>query len=119
MSIVYYEYYPHYQGTMTAKVVLDDTTFALLLTLMKDANADEALDELVEEITDNSKEALYGLGSVTCEEWITARKILNGINKNGYFVSQWEEGSFYFAEKDKTKEAKAALVLLESKIIDY
>lgn len=137
MNVTYFEYYPHYMGTTTAKVQMDVMTFLFAQhaavdsmraaeTWREDVKNKKAaefdFDVLLENIEDNvSKKTLYAFSNLLTNDAYVPNKVQAGANRvladlvaKGFFVGQWEEGSYYVAIEGFEKKAATALAMLEA-----
>ena len=98
IPLFYYEYYPHYHGTMFRKfqtTVEDIDKF--VLELKDDPDVEEEIDERFGDA--------YAFWEVLAE-WPNIRP---EIQKNGHWVDMWEEGTHTLS----TKSFKHAIELLK------
>lgn len=119
--VYYYEYYPHYMGTMIATVKMTMKEFEQLCALGKKIvglNEDEAYDEYLEFM--NALEAKNNAEIYAMDEVFAVRgrstRILNKVQKGEVWSGEWEEGSFAFASK--LRDAKDAIRKIEGKHIN-
>ena len=112
MTITYYEYYPHYMGTMSATIKFTEAQFNEMINLAKNAikanKADEddteyeRLDNFIETIAKKQKEKVFAMTDALLNYFDSPRRpsaIVNALKKKGVWSDQWEEGSFAFSNK--------------------
>lgn len=136
--IHHYCYYPHYSGDdCSGSSLIDATALLLMLNLANDiknllsengtkkidwdtakklegANLAEyevlreSLDHMLSDVEGTIK-ASYAL-SDAIEGWdFTPAMVIESLCKKGYFVSDWEEGSFYFSTDEALEKAQKKL----------
>ncbi len=141
--IHHYCCYPHYSGSdFSGSSLIDATTLLLLLTIADERyqllskngtreikyNTHKKLNEKQTakyKVLDESFDALLG----DVEETITASyalsqaidgfgfrpsDVIDSLCKKGYFVADWEEGSFYFATDEALPKAQKKLNKIEA-----
>lgn len=74
----------------------------------------DTLDELVGEVED-TLEYSYALSQAIDGYGFTPSDVLKSLSKKGYFVADWEEGSFYFATDEALEKAQKKLNKLEAR----
>lgn len=128
-TITYFEYYPHYMGTMSSTIELDEDQMESLLVLATDLSVNpdsddayEKIDEAVDAIADENGCTLYALVDALTGNWENAKdrpaKIVKKLEgKKGVFAGDWEEGSFAFSVKGE-KAAKKAVAKIEAKHLE-
>ena len=125
-TITYYEYYPHYMGTMSATIKFTEAQFKKMIKLAKEAiKADkdgeddtkyEELDDFIEKIAGKQKEKQFALITALTNYFDSPRRpssITNALKKKGVWSDEWEEGSHAFSTKGK-KVAKEAVRKIEA-----
>jgi virulence-associated protein VapD len=116
-------------GTKTAKVQMEVETLLLAQHAIVNGMREEestATYELFEAIQDGLEEefgcTLYAFNNVVVNNeddteklQQSADKVLRSLARKGFFVGQWEEGSYYLALKGFEKLAAVAQARLEAK----
>lgn len=117
MNVTYFEHYPHMEGTINRTIKLDAVTFSMLITLAKDylkKKNDDAGELLYVLIKDCGQQ--YALDNAFIDDKKRPKAIIKALQKRGYWIDQWEEGSFYFALPGFEHKAKKKLIKLEEKL---
>lgn len=122
--ITYYEHYPHSTGTMNTRVKMNEEIFALLLVLATSDDGDDMdlFRDLVDELPAkrNVKHmgpyaALDMFSNESSEGW--AKKMVRRLQKKGFIVNTWEEGSFFIALPGFERDAMRKLIAQETEIL--
>ena len=123
MAITYYEYYPHYMGTMSATIKFTEAQFNKIVKLAKaaikeDKNGDaddsrEELEDFVEGIAKKQKQTTYAFMEAVIDSPRRPSTIATTLKKKGVWSDQWEEGSHAFSNKG-AKVAKEAVRKIEA-----
>jgi len=119
-TITYYEYYPHYMGTMDAIVEMTESEFDNLIALAENVDATdhndddalEALEEACETAADKADVKCYAFIDAFTGYWNDERGVPAAIvkklaKKKGTWSGEWEEGSFAFSVKGAEAARKA------------
>jgi len=133
--ITYFEYYPHYMGTMTATVQFTEKQFDKMLELAKgaikehkdgdgdDRPAYQKLDDFVTAIEKDKKVTVYALTEALLNYFGSPRRpssIKAAIKKKGVWAGEWEEGSHAFATtKKKAQDAVKAIEIKHCMMDDF
>lgn len=111
-NIYYFEYYPHFLGTLVNTVKMTPTEFALLCETAKvDIDSDE-FEELRVKLEKRNNATMYAINEVFYGKG-KAMRIRNKVLKDGVYKGEWEEGSYAFATT--LKAAKDAVRKIEAK----
>lgn len=124
-QVIYFEYYPHYMGTLEATVRFTPKQFEELIGLAKaavkeaedDGPADVALEEYIDEIEEAAGVTLYSIRDAVTGAWDEAKRrpttITTAMKKKGLWSGEWEEGSHAFATTER--KARKAVAKIEAK----
>lgn len=118
--VYYYEYYPHFMGTMIATVKMTEAEFEKMCVIGKELakHNDDAYDEyydFVEVLEKRNKTRIFAMCEAFDARGRSAR-ISKKIGAGEVWSGEWEEGSFAFAPT--LKAAKEAVKKIELKHID-
>jgi hypothetical protein len=122
MNVTYFEYYPHYLGTMSSRVTMSDIALGALF-LVQQEQADDMFNSICEELEKECSCTLYFLSSAITNDGMSDRKkdnarfakrVYQSLTDKGFFVGEVEEGSYYFALAGSETKARAALFNIEA-----
>lgn len=130
MSVFYYEYYPHYMGTMDVTLKFTNKEFEELISKVKamiklHKTDSEAAYDMMDEIMDyaeskrTTKDTVFALMDALVDHFEKPRRpstVANAIKKKGVWSGEWEEGSFAFATTER--KARKAVAKIEAKHVE-
>lgn len=133
--ITYLEHYPHYMGTMNSTATIAEEDLVLLATLVADDSeeAKEVLHEMNGEFDADGEGILNVKQGNPCAFEILLKgdygqtpqraanhwkQVWKALRTKGYWVGQWEEGSYGLAAPGYERKAIAAIAHLEAEIAE-
>lgn len=111
-TVTYFEHYPHYMGTSNSKATMRIEDLVLLSLLARDDM--DIFQEFCDHLAAENDNSLYAIEDLF--DMYSLRQITNALIKKGYFIGEWEEGSFFVAFKGNERKAKIELALHEARI---
>ena len=116
--IYFFEYYPHYMGTLTAEVIFTFAQLQSLHAIAIDPDREDELDDALAAITPVTiyafRDAIAGDNPEVKDQFA---KMLNKFEKGKPFGGMWEEGSYAFSAISMVK-AKKKIKKLEKDQLD-
>jgi hypothetical protein len=136
MKLTFFCHYPHRMGTIKTEHTFDESMLHLAMACVPVCDAaDETVDlEMQEIIIDEielskvpgkGRRPMYAFDNMLDDDGSAytvaqlrnqRRKILNSLDSKGFFVGEWEEGSYVLYVQGKKRPAMAALWQHEGKI---
>lgn len=110
--VTYYEYYPHYMGTLSCDTTMTMAEFEQFIGFAE-KECDDEIDQIQQCLEARAGKPIYAMGSLF--DSMSPRKLLKTLKKKGVVGSLWEEGSFAFSIKG-LKAAKQEVVKMECEI---
>jgi hypothetical protein len=107
-ELLYLEHYPHWCAGTSNSTTKINVEFLTLLSIVDDDLRSECTD-----LVDGTNYAMFDLFG---EYGYKLEDILKSLKRNGFWVGEWEEGSFAICLPDFKSEAITAIALQEAQI---
>lgn len=124
-TVVYYEYYPHYMGTLTRRREMPASDLINIASyVLSGADDEDEMFDTIEEFDDyvaelNGKEkGTFAFSNALIDQYANegvkqAKAMMTALKTKGFWVGEWEEGTHYIALKEQETAAEAALRKIE------